>query len=114
NALWLRTLAVAGRIGAAPEAVALAARCRDSFARFVRPDGLGLLDVVDGPYGDDWSVRPNQLLAVSLPDGPLPDGPAAGAAVSMCRSLLATPLGLRSLGPGHEGYRPHHRGSPAE
>ena len=43
-------------------------RAAASFAaRFVRADGGGLLDVVDGPGGDDASVRPNQLLAVSLP-----------------------------------------------
>ena len=41
-------------------------RARSS-RRFARADGLGLLDVVDGPSGDDASVRPNQLLAVSLP-----------------------------------------------
>jgi glycogen debranching enzyme len=74
-----------------------------------------LVDVVDGPSGDDASVRPNQLLAVSLPNGPLAGEPAlARRAVDACRSSLLTPLGLRSLAPGDPAYRPHHRGSPAE
>ena len=95
---------------------------RASFVRrFVRDDGAGLLDVVDGPAGDDAAVRPNQLLAVSLPDGPLSASGAAGsgveaaarAAVDACRPLV-TPLGLRSLTPDDAAYRPVHRGSPAE
>jgi glycogen debranching enzyme len=59
-------------------------------------------------------VRPNQLLAVSLPDGPLAGlDDAARATVAACRPLL-TPLGLRSLAPDDPAYRPRHRGAPAE
>ncbi len=120
NALWIRSLAVVTRHGdlstARDDWPALAARARASFlARFVRPDGVGLFDVVDGPAGDDASVRPNQLLAVSLPDGPLAgDDAAARAAVDACRRSLLTPIGLRSLTPDDPGYRPYHRGGPAD
>ena len=80
----------------------------------MRPDGGGLLDVVDGPGGDDAAVRPNQLLAVSLPYGPLAhDEVAARETVAACRPLV-TPLGLRSLAPDDSAYRPRHRGTPAE
>jgi glycogen debranching enzyme len=72
-----------------------------------------LLDVVDGPGGDDASVRPNQLLAVSLPGSPL-SGDAARSAVEVCRRSLLTPLGLRSLSPDDPRYQEHHRGTPAE
>ncbi|MFL5927423.1 MAG: amylo-alpha-1,6-glucosidase [Gaiellaceae bacterium] len=119
NALWVRTLAVAARIARTPEQrkryAALAERAQASFvARFVRGDGRGLYDVVDGPAGDDAAVRPNQLVAVSIPDGPLAgDDAAALAVVEACTPLL-TPLGLRSLAPGDPAYAPYHRGSPAD
>jgi predicted glycogen debranching enzyme len=120
NALWIRALDIASRLADGADAShrwsALAGRARESFlARFVRSDGNGLLDVVDGPTGEDASLRPNQLLAVSLPDGPLADGgPAARAVVDACASQLLTPLGLRSLSPNDAAYRPYHRGNPAE
>jgi predicted glycogen debranching enzyme len=113
NALWLRTLDVAAQLGIDTYA-AQADQAKSSFLRrFVRSDGLGLLDVVDGPNGDDTSVRPNQLLAVSLTRGALDLG-AARAAVATCRDALLTPLGLRSLDPADPRYRPYHRGNPAE
>ena len=34
-------------------------------------DGGGLFDVLDGPEGDDATLRPNQIFAVSLPFSPL-------------------------------------------
>ena len=119
NALWIRTLAVAARLARTPEKrdayASLAERARESFAaRFVRPAGRGLYDVVDGPAGNEGAVRPNQLLAVSLPDGPLAgDEATARTVVEACRPLL-TPLGLRSLAPSDPAYAPYHRGSPAQ
>ena len=118
NALWLRALDVAGQLaadGAARDRCsALRKQASSSFvARFTRPEGGGLLDVVDGPEGDDPSVRPNQLLAVSLPNTPL-DAGTARAVVETCSRSLFTPLGLRSLAPDDPRYRPYHRGGPAE
>ena len=120
NALWIRALKVAARLAVEPDSrqrwARLAEQARASFlSRFVRPEGAGLFDVVDGPDGDDAAVRPNQLLAVSLPDGPLASGgDVASSVVAVCSNELLTPLGLRSLSPGDPGYRPYHRGSPAE
>ena len=115
NALWIAALATAGRLTRNETWAALAAAAKRSFARrFVRPDGCGLFDMVDGPTGDNASVRPNQLLSVSLPDGPLGGGPAARSVVDASRAALLTPLGLRSLSPGDPAYRPHHHGSVAE
>ena len=121
NALWLQALRLASRLASSASSRdaygAMADRAASSFvARFVRADGHGLLDVVDGPDGDSASVRPNQLLAVSLPEGPFDvlGGERAAAIVDACRATLLTPLGLRSLDPGDPAYRPYHRGSPAE
>jgi predicted glycogen debranching enzyme len=120
NALWIRALEVAASMSPDAKSAArhsdLAATARRSFrARFVRLDGGGLFDVVDGPFGDDASVRPNQLLAVSLPNPALGgDHDAARAAVDACRRTLLTPLGLRSLSPDDPAYRRFHRGGPAD
>jgi predicted glycogen debranching enzyme len=115
NALWLRALEVAAASADPDRAqrwTALRARGIESFrSRFVRDDGGGLLDVIDGPSGNDGSVRPNQLLAVSL--GVL-DGAPARSSVDACRTELLTPLGLRSLAPPDPRFRPVHRGGPAE
>ncbi len=60
-------------------------------------------------------MRPNQLLAVSLP-GRAAAATRRGARASSTRAAraLLTPLGLRSLAPDDPRYRPHHRGTPAE
>ena len=114
NALWIAALAVAGdlaeRTGGDPElARAIEARARGAFAaRFVR--GGRVFDVIDGPNGDDATLRPNALLAVSLPHSPLRDP----APVLAARSHLLTSLGLRSLAPAEPGYRGRHRGGPAD
>jgi glycogen debranching enzyme len=116
NALWINALRtaswLAGKAGGPDDRwSALADRAAASFAaRFARGDGRGLLDVVDGPSGEDAAVRPNQLLAVSLPYAPL----AAASVVEACRADLLTPLGLRSLAPGDPAYRGSHHGGPVE
>jgi glycogen debranching enzyme len=92
---------------------------------FVDRDGTrtgtpgGLLDVVDAPGPtattvDDATRRPNQLLAASLPDGPLAGDATAARAVVAATGPLVTPLGPRSLAPGSPGYLGRHRGPPAE
>ena len=117
NGLWIQALELAGRLGRTDRWRRTHETARASFVeRFVRSDGQGLLDLVDGPGGDDGALRPNQLLAVSLPGGPLAsaaDRDAARAIVEACAPLV-TPLGLRSLAPDDPAYRPRHRGSPAE
>lgn len=117
NALWYNALRVmadfAGRLKlAGDEYETLAEFVRLGFRRFVHPNG-GLFDVLDGPGGDDGSLRPNQILAVSLPYSPLsPDRQAAVLAV--CGKTLLTSYGLRSLAPGHADYRSGYRGGVRE
>jgi predicted glycogen debranching enzyme len=121
NALWIQALRVAARLQSRPEWSerwrTLADRAGASFvARFVRSDGRGLFDVLDGSADEAGRIRPNQLLAVSLPDGPfdLLGERRARAAVDVCRASLLTPLGLRSLAPEDPAYRPYHRGNSSE
>jgi predicted glycogen debranching enzyme len=118
NSLWINALATVGdlmqRLGKdAPRVRAIEARARETFRRRFVPNGA-VRDVVDGGGGDDPSVRPNQLLAVSLPHAPLSDGDLARRVVSAVAADLLTPLGLRSLSPFDHRYIGHHRGSPTE
>ena len=113
NALWHNALrimsAFATRLEQPDRFGALADTAKRSFARFVRADGEGLYDVIDGPDGDDASIRPNQIFAVSLPHSPLSAEDQARV-VAVCRRHLLTAFGLRSLAPGSPAYHPRYGG----
>ncbi len=118
NALWYNALsamaALAERLGLAVEAYrAAAARARAGFARFVRPDGQGLYDVIDGPGGAEATLRPNQVLAVSLWASPL-DPALQRNVLECCEAALLTPYGMRSLAPGVPEYRGRCSGGVSE
>ncbi|HSD60516.1 MAG TPA: amylo-alpha-1,6-glucosidase [Burkholderiales bacterium] len=114
NALWYNALAAmaefADELGR-PSATYrdLAARARAGFQRFIRPGDEGLNDVLDGPGGDDATLRPNQILAVSLPHSPL-DPEAQRRVVARVGRDLLTSYGLRSLAPGHPEFRARYLG----
>ena len=116
NALWIEALEIAARLARDRPRRRLVARGRAgrsrSSRRFARADGRGLLDVVDGPGGDDPSVRPNQLLAARCPrPAASPTSAARPRAVEACAPLAdaaRAPLARA----GRPAYRAHHRGSP--
>ncbi|MGB7209285.1 MAG: amylo-alpha-1,6-glucosidase [Pyrinomonadaceae bacterium] len=69
-----------------------------------------LFDVVEN--GDrDGSIRPNQILAVSLPHSML-DAERSAKVLAKVESELLTPVGLRSLSPNDPRYCPIYIGSP--
>lgn len=112
NALWLNALATladfANRLGtaqrsAAAMALPLAERARKGFERFWNPSANYCFDVIDGPQGNDASLRPNQILAVALPECALDPGQQR-AVVDVCARELLTPFGLRSLSPRDPRY----------
>ena len=71
-----------------------------------------LYDVVEN--GDrDASIRPNQILAASLPYSMLDDERAKLVLEKVTAELL-TPVGLRSLSPNDSKYCPVYTGSPFE
>ena len=118
NALWYNALAsmadFAEQLGQpADRYSALAAQVRHGFQRFVRPADAGLADLLDGPAGDDFTLRPNQIFAVSLPHSPL-DPATQRTVVQVCGRALLTSYGLRSLAPNHPDYRPHYLGGDWE
>lgn len=100
-----------------PDWAALAERVRVAFnARFWNPERNCLYDVVRDP-GDgrpsDPSVRPNQLLAISLPHAVL-DASRWKPVLETCLRELYTPFGLRTLSPSDRAYHPRYGGGPAE
>jgi 4-alpha-glucanotransferase len=119
NALWYNALRVMADFARRLERTGqdydlLAASAADGFRRYQRGDGAGLFDVIDGPDGNDASVRPNQLFAVSLPYSPLGDTAARREVVDTCRERLLTPLGLRSLAADDPRYCGRYLGDPAQ
>jgi predicted glycogen debranching enzyme len=118
NALWYRALRLlerwVGEERRAADARPLgeaAERARESFnRRFWYAAGGYLYDVVDGEDGkDDPACRPNQIIAVSLPDAVL-ERDRWGPVVEKVRAELLTPAGLRSLARGHAEYRATYHG----
>src|SRR5262249_40366188 len=88
---------------------AMAARVAKGFSRFWNEEASYCFDVVDAPEGNDPSLRPNQLFAVSLPYTPLAPERQRGVVESCARHLLAS-YGVRSLAPGHADYRGTYAG----
>ena len=87
----------------------LAEAVRQGFQRYIRTDGLGLYDVLDGPDGPETRIRPNQILALSLDHSPL-DTATQNAVLTTCARHLLTSYGLRSLAPSDPAYAAQYRG----
>jgi glycogen debranching enzyme len=90
----------------------MADHARQSFNRLFWHEAAGCLyDVVDGPMRDG-AIRPNQVLALSLPYTMLAPTTAQRVIATVERELL-TPYGLRSLSPHDPHYRGRYAGDPA-
>jgi predicted glycogen debranching enzyme len=118
NALWLNAVTsmgmFAGALGRdAASYGALVQRAHSSCGRFWNPAKGFCFDVLDGPEGHDAALRPNQILAVSLPKSAL-NREQQRAVVDVCARELLTSFGLRSLGPREPGYTGRYAGGPQE
>jgi predicted glycogen debranching enzyme len=122
NALWYNALRVMEKLKRAlgrtvqqgrmeqPDFHALAERARESFRRrFWRSDVGYLYDVIDGPDGDDASLRPNQVFALSLNKELLTAEQGRGV-LKVVRERLFTPYGLRTLSPEDSRYIGRYEG----
>jgi predicted glycogen debranching enzyme len=84
-----------------------------SFNRqFWNAEGGYLYDVIDTDR-KDASIRPNQVIALSLPHSMLSSDRARSLLAVVERELL-TPYGLRTLAPSDPRYQGKYQGSPAE
>lgn len=117
QALWIRALAISESFAMTFGDSAYAARCKADRAkavgsfrqRFWYEEGGYLYDVIDGPEGNDASLRPNQLYALSLNDG-LISKEQATSLLRIVEGNLLTPVGLRTLSPNDHRYRPRYDG----
>jgi len=119
NALWWRGLTFAARAleslqWDAGDTRELADQAASSFARrFWNAETGCLYDIVDGPSGDDASIRPNQVIALAVGPNLLPSARAESALAVVERDLV-TPVGLRSLAPADAAYRREYGGDPVQ
>jgi predicted glycogen debranching enzyme len=118
NALWYNALCLmvdfARLLGESAEDYEQeAAKVQTGFARFWNTETGYCFDVLDGPDGSDAALRPNQLLAVSLPYSPL-EQDQQQAIVDVCALHLLTSYGLRSLSPRHPDYIGNYGGTPQQ
>jgi predicted glycogen debranching enzyme len=119
NALWINALEtmaefarLLGRPGEGYEK--LAAKAKRGFGKFWNAERNCCFDVIDSPeVGNDASLRPNQIFAVSLPVSPLTPE-RQKAVVDICAKYLLTSYGLRSLARGEPGYRGRYGGGPRD
>jgi 4-alpha-glucanotransferase len=108
SALWYNYLetviffarSVSSTDGTIAELENLATLARQSMQKFWNPDRQCLFDVIDLGYGSstlpEQSIRPNQLLAVSLPYRALTTAQEKSVLIAI-ESELLTPMGVRTL-----------------
>ena len=120
NALWYNAVCVMAelseRFGEAAWAEELAGVARSIKAafnrRFWNDTNASCYDVISGDDGQapDASVRPNQILAASLPFAVL-DLPRHEQVLEKVRVELLTPVGVRTLAPSDPNYQPRYAGN---
>ncbi len=118
NALWYNTLVLESKLaslyGGKPMwNKARIAALKNEFQKRFWSEERGYLADVWRPEGADWSFRPNQIFAASLPE-PILDRPLAAEMCGKIRTTLLTPYGLRTLSPADRAYCPSYDGGPAE
>lgn len=117
NALWYNALRfadeLADRFGEArlfrPE---IPDRLQAAFVQLFWMDDVQALADAFADGALDRTIRPNQILAASLPYSPL-DTLQKLAVVDTVRRELLTPYGLRTLSPRHPAYRGRYEGDQA-
>jgi len=114
NALWYNAICFTGQLARdfgepAPFPVGLEQRVRDAFVRVFWMESEGCLadTFADGIL--NRSIRPNQILAVSLPFSPL-SVDQQKMVVEIVRRDLFTPFGLRTLSPRDPAYCGRYEG----
>jgi len=110
QALWYNALRFTARLTNDARYEDLAARTAESFNySFWNENASCLYDVIDGDRRDA-SLRPNQVIALSLGYCAIPEERARRILAVVEHDLL-TPFGLRTLAPSDPAYRGRYEGS---
>ena len=113
NALWYNALCLMSSWSGNDLYRQAADLCKFNFRQKFRHKAGYLYDVIEGPCGNDASIRPNQILAVSLPHSPLTPKQQKSV-VDIVQEKLLTPYGLRTLSRDDPCYVGRYRGGPEE
>jgi predicted glycogen debranching enzyme len=107
NALWFNATMRAARLHRDPARIAslttLADRCLTGFASLWSEQAGHCVDQLDRDGRADATLRPGQLLAMSLPHAAV-SGERARRATAAVESMLVTPAGVRTLAPAAPDY----------
>ncbi len=79
-------------------------RVENNFNKYWNNDAQYCFDVIDGPNGNDDSLRPNQIIALSLKYCPL-DFKQKKCIIDICGKELVTYFGVRSLAKRSSQYK---------
>lgn len=116
NALWYNALRIGAELARkfhhpvrAEELSTLANKAKQAFNRKFWNEQTGCCFDVLGEQGADASIRPNQVLAISLPY-PVLNVDRHAAVLSKVRDELLTPFGLRTLAKTDANYVPRYCG----
>lgn len=108
NALWYNALCLYEKWS--NQTPQLSRNCYEAFnKKFWFEQGQYLYDVIEGEGGDDSSLRPNQIFAISLPN-PVLHQERWKPVLDAVRQDLLTPMGLRTLTPAHIDYKAKYHG----
>jgi predicted glycogen debranching enzyme len=118
NALWLNALVAMKEFAdeldsAGDDFQQSAEQTTKGFERFWNAPAGYCFDVLDGPDGNDDSLRPNQIFSVALPESPFDPERQRAVVDAVARHLQAS-SGLRSLAPDDPHYKGAYAGNQDE
>ena len=123
NALWYNALIIMEQLAIEIDRPQLeytqrANSVRQGFQKFWDGNSGYCYDVIDTPKGNDDTLRPNQIFAVSLPSikhaPPLLTLQQQKSILKIVTDELLTPCGLRTLSPSHPNYHSSYGGDRRE
>ena len=114
NALWINALRIMCYFGELFDEDTRAyadrlAQAEKSFQRFWNEHLSYCYDVIDSSNGDDDSLRPNQLIALALPNCPF-STEQQKSIIKICSQRLYTHAGMRTRDPMHKDYTGRYGG----